>query len=61
MTPALDSVFRMMASGFCASLWLLAPVWKAARIFAAKLLLSLLELVLLELVLLELPLELEPE
>jgi hypothetical protein len=51
----------MMASGFCASLWLLAPVWKAARIFAVKLLLSLLELVLLELVLLELPLKLKPE
>jgi hypothetical protein len=51
----------MMASGFCAPLWLLPPAWKAARIFAVKLLLSLLELVLLELVLLELPLKLEPE
>ena len=52
----------MMASGFCALLWLLPSAWKAARIFAIKL--SLVELVLLEPVVLELPLLellLEPE
>jgi hypothetical protein len=62
VTPALDSVFMMMASGFCALLWLLPSAWKAARIFAIKL--SLVELVLLEPVVLELPLLellLEPE
>jgi hypothetical protein len=51
VTPALDSVFMMMASGFCALLWLLPSAWKAARIFAIKL--SLVELVLLEPVVLE--------
>ena len=52
----------MMASGFCALLWLLPSAWKAARIFAIKL--SLVELVLLEPAVLELPLLellLEPE
>jgi hypothetical protein len=61
VTPALDSVFRMMDIGLSASLWPLPFAWKAARIFAVRSSLVLVELAAVELVPVELLLELSEE